>query len=170
MLWPLMGGAPHNFLVEHSAEVAWSPDGTRLAYHTWDPGDPTFVADHNGTNERQIMKSQPGLHNHFQVWSKDGRWIYFVRGRPSTREMDLWRISPDGGEAEQLTRLNTDIAYPAPIDERTVLFVAHDENGAGPWLWTFDAELGPHTASVWVWNNIPLWQPPRMAGVWPRVS
>ena len=52
-------------------------------------------------NERQILKSEPGLHNHFQVWSKDGRWIYFVRGRPATREMDLWRISPDGGEPEQ---------------------------------------------------------------------
>jgi Tol biopolymer transport system component len=140
MLWPLMGGAPHNFLGEHAAEVAWSPDGTRLVYHTWEPGDPMFVADHNGANERQILKSQPGLHNHFLVWSKDGRWIYFVRGRPSTREMDLWRISPDGGEPEQLTRLNTDIAYPAPIDERTVLFVAHDENGAGPWLWAFDVE------------------------------
>jgi serine/threonine protein kinase/Tol biopolymer transport system component len=140
MLWPLMGGAPHNFLGEHAAEVAWSPDGTRLVYHRWEPGDPTFVADHNGANERQIVKSQPGLHNHFLVWSKDGRWIYFVRGRPSTREMDLWRISPDGGEPEQLTHLNTDVTYSAPIDDRTVLFVAHDENGAGPWLWAFDLE------------------------------
>ncbi len=139
-LLPLVGGAPHNFLGEHTAEVAWSPDGTRLVYHTWDPGDPTFVADHNGANESQILKSQPGMHNHFLVWSKDGRWIYFVRGRPATREMDLWRISPDGGEPEQLTHLNSDLTYPAPIDERTVLFVAHDENGAGPWLWAFDLE------------------------------
>ncbi len=139
-LLPLVGGAPHNFLGEHTAEVAWSPDGTRLVYHTWDPGDPTFVADHNGANERQILKSQPGMHNHFQVWSRDGRWIYFARGRPATREMDLWRISPDGGEPQQLTHLNTDVAYPAPIDERTVLFVAHDENGAGPWLWAFDTK------------------------------
>jgi serine/threonine protein kinase/Tol biopolymer transport system component len=139
-LLPLVGGAPHNFLGEHAAEVAWSPDGARLAYHTWEPGDPTFVADHNGANERQIVKSQPGMHNHYQVWSKDGRWIYFVRGRPSTREMDLWRISPDGGAPEQLTHINTDVAYPAPIDERTVLFVAHNESGAGPWLWAFDNE------------------------------
>jgi len=139
-LLPLVGGSPHNFLGEHAAEVAWSPDGARLAYHTWEPGDPTFVADHNGANERQVVKSQPGMHNHFPVWSKDGRWIYFVRGRPSTREMDLWRISPDGGEPEQLTHINTDVAYPAPIDERTILFVAHNESGAGPWLWAFDVE------------------------------
>ena len=140
MLWPLMGGAPRNFLDERAAEVAWSPDGARLVYHTWEAGDPTFVADSNGTNQHQIVQNEPGLHNHFPVWSKDGRWIYLVRGRPATNEMDLWRVSPDGGEPEQLTHLNTDIAYPTPIDERTILFVAHDENGAGPWLWAFDAK------------------------------
>jgi serine/threonine protein kinase/Tol biopolymer transport system component len=139
-LLPLVGGVPHNFLGEHVAEVAWSSDGSRLVYHTWEPGDPMFVADRKVANERQIVKNEPGLHNHFQVWSKDGRWIYFVRGRPATHEMDLWRISPEGGEPEQLTRLNTDITHPAPIDERTVLFVARNENGAGPWLWALDTE------------------------------
>ncbi len=138
MLWPLMGGAPHNFLDEAAAEVAWSPDGTRVVYHTWQAGDPTLVADHNGANPRLIVHNEPGLHNHYQVWSNDGHWIYFVRGRPATREMDLWRIPPDRGEPEQLTHLNTDIAYPAPINERTVLFVAHNKDGAGPWLWAFD--------------------------------
>jgi len=139
-LWPLMGGMPHNFLDEHAAEVAWSPDGARLVYHTWEPGDPTFVADQNGANPRQIVQNEPGLHNHYPTWSKDGRWIYLVRGRPATNEMDLWRISPDGSGLEQLTRLNTDIAYPTPIDERTVLFVAHSESGAGPWLWACNTE------------------------------
>jgi serine/threonine protein kinase len=84
MLWPLIGGAPHNFPDEKAAEVAWSPDGTRLVYHTWQAGDPTFVADHDGGNPRLILQNDPGLHNHYQVWSKDGRWIYFVRGRPTT--------------------------------------------------------------------------------------
>jgi serine/threonine protein kinase len=139
-LWPLMGGTPHNFLDQSGSEVAWSPDESRLVYHTWQDGDPTFVADHNGVNPRRILQSEPGLHNHFPVWSQDGRWIYLVRGRPETREMDLWRVSPDGGKQEQLTHLSSDIAYPAPIDGRTVLYVAHNEAGAGPWLWAFDTE------------------------------
>jgi serine/threonine protein kinase/Tol biopolymer transport system component len=138
MLWPLMGGAPHNFLDESAAEVAWSPDGTRVVYHLWQPGDSTYVADHNGNNQRLIVQNEAGLHNHYQVWSQDGRWIYFVRGRPATREMDLWRVPPDGGTAEQLTHLNTDVAYPIPIDAQTVLFVAHNKDGNGPWLWAFD--------------------------------
>ena len=138
MLWPLMGGAPHNFLDAAAAEVAWSPDGTRLVYHTWQAGDPMFVADSNGNNQRLIVKNEAGLHNHYQVWSKDGRWIYFVRGRPATQELDLWRVRPDGGALEQLTHLDTDIASPMPIGERTILFVAHNKDGAGPWLWAFD--------------------------------
>jgi serine/threonine protein kinase len=138
MLWPLIGGTPHNFIDEKAAEVAWSPDGTRLVYHVWEAGDATFVADQNGTNQRLILQNEPGLHNHYQVWSKDGRWIYLARGRPSTHEMDLWRVRPDGGGLEQLTHLNTDIAYPTPISERTILFVAHNQDGAGPWLWAFD--------------------------------
>ena len=140
MLWPLIGGAPHNFPDERAAEVAWSRDGTRLVYHTWQAGDPTFVADHDGGNPRLILQNDPGIHNHYQVWSKDGRWIYFVRGRPATREMDLWRVSPEGGKQEQLTHLNSDIAFPTPIDERTILFIAHNKDGAGPWLWEFDVE------------------------------
>jgi len=138
MLWPLIGGTPHNFIDEKAAEVAWSPDGTRVVYHTWEAGDATFVADQNGTNQRLIVQNEPGLHNHYQVWSKDGRWIYLARGRPATHEMDLWRIRPDGGGLEQLTHLNTDIGYPTPISERTILFVAHNQDGAGPWLWAFD--------------------------------
>jgi serine/threonine protein kinase/Tol biopolymer transport system component len=138
MLWPLMGGPPHNYLDEAAAEVAWSADGTRLVYHKWQAGDPMFVADHNGNNPRLIVQNDAGLHNHYQVWSRDGRWIYFVRGRPATGEMDLWRVRPDGGAPEQLTHLNTDIAYPTPISDRTVLFVAHGIDGAGPWLWAFD--------------------------------
>jgi serine/threonine protein kinase/Tol biopolymer transport system component len=185
-LWPLMGGAPHNFLDEHAAEVAWSPDGTRLVYHTWEPGDPTFVADSNGGNERQIVKNEPGLHNHYPVWSRDGRWIYFVRGRPATREMDLWRISPDGGDPEQLTHVNTDIANPTPIDERTIMFVAHNENGVGPWLWAFDAKTqtshrvslgleqytglaatadGRHLAASVVNAQVNLWSVPITGGI-----
>jgi len=32
------------------------------------------------------------------------------------------------------------VAYPAPIDNRTVLYVARDQDGSGPWLWALDVE------------------------------
>ena len=137
-LIPLTGGAPRNFLGEETANLAWSPDGERIVYHTFGNGDPMFVADRTGANARRIFGDRPGLHNHFPTWSPDGRWIYFVRGTPATKEMDLWRIDPDGGHPERLTQRNTDMAYPTPVGDRTVFYVARDGDGSGPWLWAFD--------------------------------
>ncbi len=137
-LMPLTGGTPRNFLGEQTVNLAWSPDGERIVYHTFVNGDPMFVADRSGANARQIFGNQPGLHNHFPAWSPDGRWIYFSHGTPATGEMDLWRIDPAGRSPERLTQINTDVAYPTPVGDRTVFYVARDEDGSGPWLWAFD--------------------------------
>ncbi len=140
---PLMGGAPRVFLASSPGKtppwnVAWSPDGSRLVYHTADKGDPMFVTDRTGASPRQIFISNPGVHNHYPVWSRDGQFIYFARGSPTTSEMDLWRISPHGGEPERLTQHNSEVSYPAPLDSRTVVYVARDRDGSGPWLWALD--------------------------------
>jgi len=134
----LTGGTPRNFLSEEVVNLAWSPDGERIVYHTFAKGDPMFVADRSGANARQIFQDRPGIHNHFPAWSPDGRWIYFSHGKPATGEMDLWRIDPAGRNPERLTRINTDVAYPTPVGDRTVFYVARDEDGSGPWLWAFD--------------------------------
>jgi Tol biopolymer transport system component len=139
---PLLTGPMRNALGEDVVNADWSPDGNRVVYHKRAPGDPVFVADHNGANSREILGSGPGNHQHFPTWSLDGRWIFLVRGRPSTGEMDLWRMRPDGEELEQLTEHKWDVAYPAPIDARTVLYVAREPDGAGPWVWALDLETG----------------------------
>jgi serine/threonine protein kinase/Tol biopolymer transport system component len=137
-LLSLAGGAPRNFLGEEATEVAWSPDGARIVYHTFADGDPMFVADRTGANARRIFAERPGIHNHFPTWSPDGHWIYFVRGVPATKEMDLWSIRPDGGKPERLTERNTDVAYPTPVGSRTIFYVARDADSSGPWLWALD--------------------------------
>jgi Tol biopolymer transport system component len=137
----LFGASLRPFLGDQAATVTWSPDGARLAYYDATDGDPIFVADRNGENAKQIRKDPAGVHNHFPTWSPDGRWIYFVHGNVATVEFDLWRIAPDGSNAEQLTRLSRNIGFPTPLpDGRTVLFVGEDQDGAGPWLWSFDAD------------------------------
>src|ERR1035437_6734248 len=140
---PLMGGAPRVFLASSPVKtppwnVAWSPDGNRLVYHTANGGDPMFVTDRTGASPRQILIDKPGFHNHYPVWSRDGQWIYFVRGFVTTGQMDLWRISPNGGEPERLTQHNSEVSSPAPLDLRTVVYVARDRDGSGPWLWALD--------------------------------
>ena len=134
----LTGGTPRNFLGEEAVNLAWSPDGERIVYHTFGNGDPMFMADRSGANAQRIFQDRPGIHNHFPAWSPDGRWIYFSHGTPATGEMDLWRIDPAGRNPERLTQINTDVAYPTPVGDRTVFYVARDEDGSGPWLWAFD--------------------------------
>src|SRR5215510_2700041 len=80
-LWvkPTVSGVARPFL-EKTVMAAWSPDGTKIAFHESTPGDPIFLADLDGSNPRRLYVDQPGVHNHYLTWSPDGSYIYFVRG------------------------------------------------------------------------------------------
>jgi Tol biopolymer transport system component len=52
----------------------------------------------------------------------------------------VWRVRPSGGTPEQLTALRAAANLLAPIDPRTLLYVARAEDGSGPWLWSLDVE------------------------------
>jgi serine/threonine protein kinase/Tol biopolymer transport system component len=136
-LMPLMGGQPRPF-VGDIVNVAWSADGTRMVYHTADPGDPMFVADQTGANRHQILAAEPEAHHHYPAWSPDGQWIYFVSG--SFNANDLWRVPSSGGAAQRLTQVNTDFRYIVPLNDRTILYTSTDNDGSGPWLWAFNVE------------------------------
>ena len=147
LLVSTIGGAPRPFLPS-AVEAAWSPDHTRIVYYAPDPGDPIFVADQNGGNPRQICVDKPGIHQHYVAWSPDGRFVYFVRGIPPD-EMDVWRVSPGGGAAERLTHHNSRVAYPALLDERTLIYVSTREDGSGSGLYAMDVERRiPHAVTA----------------------
>jgi Tol biopolymer transport system component len=140
-IMPMMGGPPRPFLLDRAVEVVWSADGERMVYHTDAPGDPMFVADRAGVGAKQIFVDPiEGGHNHHQAWSPDGRWIYFARGIQVTRQLDLWRIAAGGGEPERLTYHDAYVAFPTPIDDREILYIAQDDDGSGPWLWALDTQ------------------------------
>ncbi len=135
---PLVGGEPRVFLGEKAVSPVWSPDGARLAYHSLDAGDPIFVADRDGGNARQIFRDRPDKHNHYLAWAADGQHIYFVHGTPATKDMDLWEISASGGTPERLTQLDSEMSDPTPLGDKTVLYVARQTDGSGPWIWAYD--------------------------------
>ena len=80
------------------------------------------------------------MHTHNPVWSPDGQWIYFVHGTDPTGKMDVWRMQPSGESPEQLTHQNAPVNFLAPLDARTLLYVARAEDWSGPWLWALDVE------------------------------
>jgi serine/threonine protein kinase/Tol biopolymer transport system component len=144
---PLIGGTPHPFLTKDTTSASWSHDGTRIAYATADPGqgDRLFVADRTGGDARQVLPGAGGMHAHNPVWSSDNEWIYFVRGPDPTDAMDVWRIRPSGGSPEQVTTGHPAASIVAPLDSRTLLYVARADDHSGPWLWARDVASGRTT-------------------------
>ena len=72
----------------------WSPDGSRLAY--------TAVRD-----------GEFGPHHYDGPdYTPDGDWIWFNSTRGGT--MDLWRVRPDGSDAERMTDDDLDNWFPHP--------------------------------------------------------
>jgi serine/threonine protein kinase/Tol biopolymer transport system component len=143
-LIPLTGGPPRAFLGQGRAAPSWSPDDSRLVFFTNGGGDPLYIADRTGADAQPLAVTDAEFfrrdHNHNPMWSPDGKWLYFAHGSEPTEEMNVWRVRPSGGTPEPLTALHVAINLLAPIDERTVLFIAREENGSGPWLWSLDVE------------------------------
>jgi serine/threonine protein kinase len=149
-LVPTIGGERHLFSRRGVAGVQWSPDRSRLLYFEGaKPGDPVFLADRNGQNEREIFTGKKGFHNHYIRWSPDGRFVYFASGIPPF-DMDLWRIRPEGGTAEQLTHHRADVVSPAFLDQKTVIYAVREPDGSSK-LYAMDLEGRiPHQVNLGV--------------------
>ena len=136
---PTLGGQPTPYL-DGVAEFDWSRDGSRLAYHTPGPGDPLFVSDGSPQPGRQPIFTAPaGLHSHFPIWSPDAAFLYFVQGSLPDK-LDIWRIPSTGGTPERITSHDGRVTYPVLLDRRTLMYLASDSDGSGPWLYSMDVE------------------------------
>ncbi|HEY2469682.1 MAG TPA: hypothetical protein VGI45_17825 [Terracidiphilus sp.] len=134
---PTLGGEAKTYL-DGAAEFDWSPDGSRLAYHAPGPGDPLFVSGSSRrADDRALYKATAGVHCHFPIWSQDGRYIYFIMG-DLLGKSDIWRIATAGGDPERIASQPSWISYPVLLNHRTLLYLAKDSDGGGPWLYSVD--------------------------------
>ncbi len=115
----------------------------RVVYHLPTDGDPMFVAEPDKKEGSQIYVARAGVHNHFPIWSPDAAFIYFVQGKVLDNnfyESDVWRIRPTSGEPERITFHNTRVTFPTLLNNRTLLYLATDDDGFGPWIYAMDLE------------------------------
>jgi len=115
-----------------------SPDGKRVVYElqsaNWEDNSfdrNLWIAEVASGEVRQLTsakKSSTGAD-----WSPDGKWIAFLSDRPaqisgsSADKKQLYVISADGGEAQQLTKAENDIGgFNWAPDSRRIAFAVSD--------------------------------------------
>lgn len=146
---PTLGGAASPYL-DSVAELAWSPDGRRIVYHSPAAGDPMFVKAEDGEARKIHVAGTPEapMHAHFQTWSPDGAFIYYVEGDVPDGPQDIWRIAPTGGPPERITFHNSRVSYTTFLDRSTLVYLATSADGRGPWIYGLDVERRvPHRIS-----------------------
>jgi dipeptidyl aminopeptidase/acylaminoacyl peptidase len=82
----------------------WSPDGERLVFDARLPpeGNQTELFVMNVQGGREFRLTDSPSEDAVGSWSRDGRSIYFFSNRSGRNQ--VWKISANGGEPEQVTR------------------------------------------------------------------
>ena len=77
-------------------DAVMTDDKSEYLTHLW-------LAATDGSRARQLTFGDKSSTS--PQWSADGQWLVFTSSRSGKN--NLWRIHPDGGEAEQLTDVKT---------------------------------------------------------------
>lgn len=118
---------------------AWSPDGDRLAYVSFENGQSEVFIQELATGERQSVSRQPGI-NGAPSFSPDGERLALTittgRGGPNLHVLDL-----ASGEKRQITHSRAIDTEPAWYPDGDQLAFTSDRGGA-PQIYTVPASGG----------------------------
>ncbi len=168
------GHGRHRITDDFDASPSWSPDGSELAFARSDPDSQTVgiyvVPAAGGTPTRISAPAQPGGTSDWApAWSPDGSRVLFSSDRPDTFRGDLWVMSPDGSDVEQVTNtegIDETEARWSPDGRRIVYVGVPAFHGSVSWqLYVSDAN-GANRRNVThscgqctILNVDPSWQP-----------
>ena len=124
---------PSRFAVTNSTEIdmAWSPDGSRVAFSSKRSGRPEFyVARSDGSGSPELLPATDAQWKYLRDWSPDGKFLVFRVFDPVTKG-DIW-ILPMTGDRKPEIYLKTayeEGAGEVSPDGRWLAYTS-DESGA----------------------------------------
>jgi len=118
---------------------AWSPDGSRIAYVSFDQKKPVVVVQNLAQGTTRVVANFRG-NNSAPAWSPDGRNLLVALSKDGLTQ--IYRVPATGGEAQRLTEstgIDTQPAY-SP-DGQWIAFTS--DRGGSPQVYRMPAAGGP---------------------------
>jgi TolB protein len=118
---------------------AWSPDGARIAYVSFETGNSAVYVQELSSGKREVVSSGRGI-NGAPAWSPDGSRLAITRSEQDGN-LDIYVIEPGRSGARRLTQnpaIDTEAAW-SP-DGRSLFFTS-DRSG-GPQIYEVGVEGG----------------------------
>jgi TolB protein len=122
---------------------AWSADGTRLAYVSFESRKPVVYVHTITTGERRVLANFRGS-NSAPAWAPDGKSLAVVLTRDGLSQ--IYSINADGSNVQRLTRsagIDTEPAFSA--DGKFIYFTS--DRGGGPQIYRMNTD-GSNVARV----------------------
>ncbi len=110
---------------------AWSPDGTRLAYVSFESGKPVVYVHTIATGERRAVANFRGS-NSAPAWAPDGRSLAVVLTRDGISQ--IYSINLDGSGLKRLTHSNAIDTEPVYSPDGKYIYFTSDRGG-GPQIY-----------------------------------
>ncbi|MFA6121480.1 MAG: Tol-Pal system beta propeller repeat protein TolB [Sideroxydans sp.] len=120
---------------------AWSPDGSRIAYVSFEQGRAMVFVQTLSTRERVLMAAFPGS-NSAPAWSPDGSQLALVLTRDDSSQ--LYLVGVDGSNLRRITFSDTIDTEPTfSPDGKSLLFTS--DRGGSPQIYSMSVDGGRAT-------------------------